>query len=117
MLIQVRHKFEEAERSWLFDKILFGSTDGCHAMRSTRQYAGLHPRREGKSFLKRLQDELRKKRDPQDPYSLSPDVLFTHCVAHVIALAFKDACEVLPVHVMPLEVISCQVSQRAEGVG
>lgn len=101
LLIQVRHKFGEAERSWLFDKILFGSTDGCHAMRSTRQYAGLHPRREGKSFLKRLQDELRKKRDPQDPYSLSPDVLFTHCVAHVIALAFKDACEVLPVHVMP----------------
>jgi hypothetical protein len=89
-------------RGNLWDKILLGSTDGCPAMRSTRHYAGVHPRTEGKSLLRYLQDELASRRRGHEATSdLNERLMFLHCVAHVLALAFKDACGVLPPHVIP----------------
>ena len=98
--LQVKGIFDK--RPGLFDKILFGASDGCHAMRSTREYAGIHPRSEGESLLTRLQDELAERRTGDAPtVDLCAVLMFIHCVCHIIALAFKDACGVLPPHVMP----------------
>jgi len=100
LLTQLKTVF--ASRGSLWDKILFGSTDGCAAMRSTRKYAGLHPRQVGESLLRWLQEDLASRRvGDERTVDLCPRLMFLHCIAHILALAFLNACAVLPPHVIP----------------
>lgn len=103
LVAAVKQVFVRGGRLWLYNRILVGAVDGCHAMRSTRKYAGLHPRTEGTSFLKLLQEDLAKQRQPPGfpPVSLAALLLFFHCILHILALAFLDALKVLPPHVIP----------------
>lgn len=107
-LKNIKKVFTDSNRGWLWDLILLVATDGCSAMRSTRKYEGLHPRRGsseiefGRSFTARLQHELSQRRLGSSPeVPVHAEILSQHCVAHIVALALNDALSTLPPFVIP----------------
>ena len=69
-----------------WEQIGAAGTDGCHRMRSTRNYAGVHARgTEGDNFAAKLKSDL----EARDPFIF-------HSVLHIIMLGLGDALDSLP---------------------